>query len=221
MAAAHGIRRRRCPPPASAIRGVGNDNGTSLIELVVGMMLMSIFLAMFTGAVVAMNRAENKTEAASLSTSQLNQAFLTLDKTVRYASAISQPGTGPSGDWYVELRTTNLGMQTCTQLRIDSQQLQRRTWVVPVPSGAVAPTWTPLTSNVTNGGAAAGPAQPFLLLTPTAANDTNVQQLMFNFSTMSGGGATETTSKSSFTFTAANSTIPVPTAPICQEQGRP
>ena len=199
---------------------VGNDDGTSLIELVVGMMLMTIFLAMFTGAVVAMNRAENKTEAVSLTTSQLNQAFLTLDKTVRYAAAISPPGTGPTGDWYVELRTTNLGSEVCTQLRIDSQQLQRRTWTVPLPSGSAPTAWAPLTSNVTNGAAASGPTQPFLLKA-VAANDVNVQQLTFNLVSLSGGGSTLTTSNSSFTLTAADSTIPVPPGPICQDQSRP
>ena len=78
------------------------DQGTSLIELIVGMLIMTMFMAMFTSAVILMNRAENKADAVTQTSTQLNQAFLTLDKTVRYAAAISDPGVGtPSGDWYV------------------------------------------------------------------------------------------------------------------------
>ena len=111
------------------------DRGTSLIELIVGMLIMTMFMAMFTSAVILMNRAENKADAVTQTSTQLNQAFLTLDKTVRYAAAISDPGTGtPSGDWYVELRTTNTGSEVCTQYRVDvaTQQLQQRTWNVSV-----------------------------------------------------------------------------------------
>jgi type II secretory pathway pseudopilin PulG len=203
------------------------DDGTSLIELTVGLMVMSLFLAMFTGAVVAMNRAENKTESVSLTTSQLNQAYLTLDKTVRYAAAISPPGTGTSGDWYVELRTTNTGSEVCTQLRVNPDpnipatwQLQRRTWSVPLPAGSAPTDWAPVTSYLANGGAGSGASPPFVLKA-AVAYDTNAQQLTFNLATVSGAGPTQTTSLSVYTFTAANSTIPPPTGPICQDQGRP
>ena len=195
------------------------DDGTTLIELVVGMVIMSIFLGLFTTAIVSMNSAENHTEAVSLSTSQINQAFLTLDKTVRYATAITTPGTGTLGDWYVELRTTNTGSEVCTQLRIDTQQLQRRTWTVTNQVGSAPTAWLPLTSYVANGGAAAGAGQPFVLVPPI--NDTAFQQLKFNLSTLAGGGSAQTTSLSSFTFTAVNSTVPAPTGAICQQQGRP
>jgi type II secretory pathway pseudopilin PulG len=203
------------------------EDGTSLIELVVGMVIMSIFLAMFTGAVVAMNRAENKTESVSLTTSQLNQAYLTLDKTVRYAAAISPPGTGTSGDWYVELRTTNTGSEVCTQLRVNPDpnlpgtwQLQRRTWTVPLPTGSSPTDWAPVTSYLASGGTGSGASAPFALKA-VVAYDTNAQQLTFNLSTVSGSGQTQTTSLSSYTFTATNSTIPPPSGPICQDQGRP
>jgi type II secretory pathway pseudopilin PulG len=203
-----------------------DDDGTSLIELVVGMMVMSIFLAIFTGAIVAMNRAENKTESVSLTTSQLNQAYLTLDETVRYAAAISPPGTATSGDWYVELRTTNTGSEVCTQLRTHPDpnnpatwQLQRRTWAVPLPSGSAPTGWAPVTSYLANGGTGSAALAPFVL-NAVVAYDTNAQQLTFNLATASGAGSTQTTSVSTYTFTAANSTIPAPAA-ICQDQGRP
>jgi hypothetical protein len=200
---------------------MSRDDGTTLIELMVGMMLMTVFMAMFTGAVVMMNNAMNKSQEVNLTASQLNVAFQNVDSIVRYAAAISTPGVGTSGDWYVELRTTYTGTQVCTQLRvgITSQQLQRRTWSV----NAVAskPTnWTPISSGISNGGAAGGPAtQPFYLKAPLPTAQS--QQLTVNLIAQSGSGRSFTNSTASFTLTAVNSTVPPPTSPICQEQGRP
>lgn len=201
------------------------DEGTSLVELMVGMALLSIFMAMFTGAVVAMNNSENKAQAVNITSSQLNQAYLNLDKTVRYATAISTPGVSPaagsSGDWYVEMQTLNTGTEVCTQVRVDivAQQLQQRSWNV---TGTVAGTpsaWSPTASGISNGNAVAGPTtQPFYLTTPAKAI---YQQLTINLAAPSGNGVTYTNSVSTFTFTALNSTKTPPGTPFCQQQGRP
>lgn len=189
----------------------------------VAMLLMSIFLAMFTGAIVMMNTAMNKSQAVNLSASQLNNAFLTLDNTVRYAAFISTPKVGsPSGDWYVELRVTTTGAEVCNQLRVDiaSKQLQRRTWTV-VNAVASAPSaWLPIASGMSNGGAAVGPkTQPFYLVPP--AGNALFQQLTVNLVSPAGSGSALTESMSSFTFTALNSPVGAAGAQICQQQGQP
>jgi hypothetical protein len=204
-----------------------SDAGTTLIELMVGIVLLTIFMALFTGAIVMMNSAMNKTQAVNLTSSQLTVAFQNLDPTVRYASAISTPGkaergTGSSGDWYVELRTTNTGTQVCTQLRVDiaSQQLQRRTWDVVGAIASKPVAWVPISSGISNGRAAGGAlSQPFYLVPPLG--NSLFQQLTTNLTATSGTGSSQTTSTSSFTVPATNSSQPQPTAPICQEQGRP
>ena len=202
-------------------RRLAQDEGTTLVELMVGMMLMVTFMGMFTTAIVLMSNSMNKAQAINLSSSQLNIAFSNLDKTVRYAAAITSPGIGtPSGDWYVEIRTTNTGSEVCTQLRVDiaSQQLQDRTWTV-VNTVASAPSaWIPIASGMSNGAAAAGsPLQPFVLIPPS----TNVvfQQLTVNLVSPAGNGAGQTTSMSTFSFTALNSTA-TSAASACQQQGR-
>jgi Tfp pilus assembly protein PilW len=204
-------------------RRLQGDDGTSLIELTVGMLLMSIFLAMFTGAIVMMNSAMNKSQAVNLSASQLNVAFASLDNMVRYAAFISTPKVGsPSGDWYVEFRVTTTGAEVCNQLRVDiaSKQLQRRTWTV---AGGVASTpsaWVPIASGISNGGAAAGAkTQPFYLVTPVG--NAVSQQLTFNLVSPAGAGSALTNSVSSFTFTALNSPVGVVGTQICQQQGQP
>lgn len=198
---------------------MSRDEGTSLVELMVGMTLMVVFMGMFTGAVVMMNQAMNKSQAVNLSATQLNVAFLSLDKTVRYAAAIGKPGQGTSGsgDWYVELRVTNTGAEVCNQLRVDivSQQLQSRTWTVVNALASTPSVWVPISSGVSNGAAVSGAAtQPFYLV-PVLANAV-FQQLTVNLISPAGSGSSVTNSVSSFTFTALNSTVPAPTAPICQ-----
>lgn len=210
-------------PRMKALRERANDDqGTSLIELVVGMMLMAVFLGMFTGAIVMMNSAMNKSQAVNLTASQLNNAFGNLDNTVRYAAFISTPGVGTSGDWYVELRVTNTGSEVCNQYRVDiaSQQVQLRTWTVANAVASTPTAWLPISSNISNGGAAAGAlTQPFYLVPPSP--NSIYQQLTVNLVSPAGNGTAQTNSSSAFTFTALNSTLPAPTTPICQQQGRP
>jgi len=203
-------------------RRFSRDDGTTMIELVVGMVLMSIFLAMFTGAIVMMNSAMNKSQAVNVTASELNGAFRSLDTLVRGAAAVSIPGVANSGDWYVELSTTSSGLQTCTQLRvhIPAEQLQQRTWEV---RGAVATKlspWAPISSGISNGRAVSGPtSQPFYLI-PVRAN-TVFQQLSFNLASQSGSGTAQSISTSSFSVAALNSSAALNNSGTCQEQGRP
>jgi type II secretory pathway pseudopilin PulG len=202
---------------------LSDDDGTSLIEVIVGMALMAIFMSIFVGVIVAMTNAQSKTQSITQTSANVGQAFLTLDKTVRYSAAISAPGTGsPSGDWYVEYRTTNSGVEVCTQLRVDvaTKQLQRRTWTVANSAATGLTGWTPVASEITNGGAAAGSTdQPFVRPTPAATAD--FQQLKITLASGAGPANGTTTTGTSFTITAVNSSLPVPTTAICQEAGRP
>lgn len=216
MVITHDARRRRLMRGSTV--DVRADGGTSLIELVVGMTVLSIFLSMFTGAVIMMNQATNKAQSVSTSSLQLNQAFLSLDKTVRYAAAISSPGrcTGSTctpADWYVEFLMTNVSPQRCTQLRVDSNQLQARSWD-PASPPPVSAQFIALASGVTNG--TSTDPDPFVP-TATAVN----QQLTITLAARSGSASTQaTTSQSAFTFSALNSSIPPVTSPNCLLAGR-
>jgi hypothetical protein len=199
------------------------DAGTSLMELIIGMALMAIFMSIFTGAIVMMTQTGNKVEAVSLSAAQNSQAFLKLDKTVRYATSITAPGiSAVSGNWYVEMDTTNTGIERCTQFRIDKTalQLQQRTWTISNSVASAASGWTTMASYITNGGAASGSATaPFVI--PAAANgaSTNFQRLRITLVATSGNAQTSTM-QSQMTFTALNSTTTTP-GTSCQQWGRP
>jgi hypothetical protein len=195
------------------------DEGTSLMELIIGMAIMAIFMSMFTGAIVLMTSTANKVEAVTSSAGQVNQAFLRMDKLVRYASMISAPArstvAGGTGDWYVELSIPNsAGAAICTQLRDDltTQQLQQRTWNVTSDQVAsAASAWQPIASSITNTAADV----PFVAGTNTKSL---FKQLQINL-TSTIIHPTKSTSSASATFTALNSTL-IPTTP-CQDWGRP
>jgi type II secretory pathway pseudopilin PulG len=208
------LRRRH-----RSVRSSG-DRGTTMIELVMAMVIMSVCGAVFIGSMVALNRTTGKAQAATNAATQTNQAFLSLDKTVRYASVITIPGKGTSGDWYVELRDTTSGAETCVQLRLDTstKQLRKRSWATANPSGVSA--WLPIASGFTNGGAASGSAdQPFVLKTPGPTS--NHQQLTVNLVATAGNPPSVTTSRSSFTLTAINSEVPPPSGSVCRQVARP
>jgi len=207
--------RRRLP-------AADRERGTSLMEMVVGMGLLGVFLAVFTGSMVSVYQASNHTQSVTVSSGQLNAAFLRLDKMIRYASAISTPTSTPNGagNYYVEIQTTNSGSTVCTQLRLNTGTavLAQRSWQVPTSGTA---------TNITSFGALASgiqaDGQPFVL-TPYGSVD--FEQLNFNLKSTMGSTASST---SDVTFTALNSNASSqkartdPTAPdsVCQEVGRP
>ncbi len=195
-------------------RRPAGDEGSTLLEVVIGMSIMSIFLGMFTGAIVVLTNTQSRAEALTTSSGQVNTAFQRLDSSIRYAAAISAPGsTGPSGGWYVEFRTTATGTAVCTQLRVDTalQQLQSRTWRPDPP--ATAPTrWVPLASSITNGNATTTGSTdvpvPFVLVPDPEG--VGFEQLTVRLVATTGNPAV--TSRSAMTFTALNSSAAAKTA---------
>jgi type II secretory pathway pseudopilin PulG len=203
----------------------GGERGTSLIELIVGMMIMSVCGAIFLGSAVTLSRVTAKTQSVTSSASQTNLAYLSLDKTVRYASAIATPGKSSTGRWYVEFRSTTIdGTEECTQLRLDNatKQLEQRTWdadTTPVTPAV----FRQISTGFTNGTVAVGAAtQPFVLKPDPAVPEptANHQRLIVTLVSAAGTSGTSSASESTFTLTALNS-MPAPSGSICQQGGRP
>jgi prepilin-type N-terminal cleavage/methylation domain-containing protein len=155
------------------------DAGYSMIEMVVGMVIMAIAMAMFGSAIFLIFRASEETEARGWSATQLNIVFQHLDNEVRYAANISTPDqvvdpvTGHT-DWYFVLEDTTAAANvtapavqtsaTCYAYRIDQDNLEQTTWTVKSGVTGTVPAWTTLTSLITNGSAPAGSTQPFSLI---------------------------------------------------------
>jgi hypothetical protein len=195
----------------AANRRVSGDEGTTLMELVVGMGVMLIFMTIFTSSVISMFSSTNKVQALEISSAQLATAFDRLDGQVRYATVIDAPIAPTSATPSVAFQTDGPTATTCTQLRIQpvgtSVQLVERTWTVTVNSDGSSSasnlsSWSQLAVGITlfdqNGTA----VTPFAVSTPDGGT---VQQLHLRLIAIEGVGQSGTRSFSDITFSALNS----------------
>jgi type II secretory pathway pseudopilin PulG len=179
----------------------------TLVEVVVSLVIMSIFMVIFTTGVVQMYRSADNTEAAAVSQTQLSVTFTRLDREIRYASGLSRPGL-VGADWYVELQATGTGATTCTELRLVAATgvLQQRSWVSGAAPGSGGG-WAALASRV-------GGTAPFTVTPPDG--DFGLQRLRLQLSSPSmvaGGPAKQT----DITFAALNTSVTTTSDSICSE----
>jgi Tfp pilus assembly protein FimT len=199
---------------------VRSDAGVTLMELMVGLTIMTIFMGMFTGAAVMMYSSTSKAETIGETASQLSIAFSRLDTSVRYASAINTPaGPDGAGNWYVEWNgLSRTGASQCTQLQFDvtDRQLKQRVWG---STTTTEPSFVPLASEVQLAGdVGSNPDHhPFRLITGAGLPH---QQLAIYLVAQAMSRAGPTTSVSDVTFTAFNSPATAG-ADVCMDWGRP
>jgi prepilin-type N-terminal cleavage/methylation domain-containing protein len=103
-----------------------DDDGFSLIELMVTMTIMSIVLVVVIGAITQIYSAVTSTEATSVGRDQLGNAFRRLDKELRYASWVAAPGKVGTR-WYVEYALPT----GCRQLKYDGGVITLANWTLP------------------------------------------------------------------------------------------
>jgi prepilin-type N-terminal cleavage/methylation domain-containing protein len=179
-------------------------SGFTIIELMVAMMIFSIFLAIITTSVIALTRASSRIQVAAVSTNQELAVFQRLDHAIRYADGINLQGTGSSGASYIEFRTpsdsTSSGLTMCTQWKYDPTKatVASRSWQDGNFS-TVSP-WSVLLTNVANDG---GPNYPFAFIAP----DNNGRSLEEMTLTLDAGNSVVKGAAVSTTFVARNSAV--------------
>lgn len=198
-----GIRER--------LRDRRGEDGFTLVELLVSIFLFAIVLALVASATLVMEHGLRKSQGQSDNLDASRKVLLLLDRQVRYANAITQPGVGatPTAS-YIEWQSGDTNQpQTCTQWRYDSAgaTLAYRTWQVPTVTGAsVTPTgWVPEAFGVSKVGSTsvfATTALPVGTATPpgTTANHASVSVVF----AVKHGAQPSTTSASQVTLTAVN-----------------
>ncbi|MBM2618924.1 prepilin-type N-terminal cleavage/methylation domain-containing protein [Actinoplanes sp. LDG1-06] len=189
------------------------DAGVTLVEVMVAMGVTSVVMAMVTTAVVQMYRFTNRNEVLSNEMVQLQTTFQQLDRSVRYAYAISQPSTAAttSGGWYVEWTSITGTTQFCNQLRLNTtsgvMQQRRR------PDGGSLSAWVTVASSL-------GATQPFTLQ-PASTSGYPHQRLIVDVTVGAPSTSSQAPRRSTFSFTALNSTLTTVSTGVCSDMGRP
>jgi prepilin-type N-terminal cleavage/methylation domain-containing protein len=192
-----GIARRRARP-------FGDDDGMSLIEVLASMSVMTVLLAVVTGALIHGYRLTTRAESNSVAQSQVTVALQRMDRQVRYAAGIAAPYQ-VAGVPYVRYEVVEPGARRCYETRVQNGNLQQRSR----PLGAASySAWTTLAGGVRLTDPDTGAAVvPFTLLDATDANDH--QRLRVQVFAQSRGGSAATRD-GDVTFTALNTTRVAP-----------
>jgi type II secretory pathway component PulJ len=190
----------------------GDDRGVTLAELAVTTGIMSVVMAIFTTAVVQLFRSSNKNELVAMTQAQLNNAFLRLDRELRYAAGFGPVHTDASGNVLVEYVNTGTasGTPECAQLELylATKTLRRQVW--PQQTGQKPLNkWAVLASNVTVA------KSSFTVVTPT--ENTAFQRLRVVLVVASNPGSGQTEATTDLTFTALNSKASTDASTICPE----
>jgi type II secretory pathway pseudopilin PulG len=109
-----------------------DDAGTSVIEIVVAMSVLTAVMAAFMSVILMMSRATATAGSVGNSTTQLRSVLDAVGRQVAGASSVNSPAVVGT-DVYLELRTDAVAAgsaATCVQwrFRTSTQELQRRSW---------------------------------------------------------------------------------------------
>jgi hypothetical protein len=188
------------------------DAGATLLELLVTLGLMSVVMAMITAGMVQMYSTVNRNEELSIVQAQLHVVFQRLDREIRYASGIRQPGQGQAGggSWYVEYSVLTAGVEDCVQLRLPTAggRFEHRNQR---GAGAVSG-WRQLAANVAAGAR--------FSLEPATTDRYAHQQLTISLTSQPRAGVSAGNRPVEYTFTAMNSSIETPSG-VCPDLDRP
>ena len=211
-------------------RRPSEDDGFSLMETIVAMMIFSVFMSTAMAAILSIMNSTQKSKSLTDGAAQLENAFQRLDHQVRYADAINVAGyVASTNSWYVEWHTqaTSTTPQTCDQLKYDAtaHKVVERTWT-PGTASVTPTSWLLVANNISNVPTGTTPPTqaPFTKIDSKKGTGTTVllahQQLVLDLFTSPGSTITADTTQSETTtsFTALNSTTQ--SGVVCQEVAR-
>lgn len=99
------------------------DGGYSLAEVVVAMAIMSFVALMIVGATTEIYSGTKRIDNTAEARDQLDNSFRRLDRELRYANWVAQPGQ-VDGSWYMEFATPD----GCRQLKLGNGVLSLASW---------------------------------------------------------------------------------------------
>jgi type II secretory pathway component PulJ len=189
----------------------GDDRGVTLAELAVTTGIMSMVMAIFTTGVVQLFKAGDKNELVAATQAQLNNAFLRLDRELRYAAGFGPVHTDVAGNVFVEYVNTGTpdGTPQCAQMELYAagKTLRRQVW--PQQTGVKPQNkWATLASQVNVA------KSSFALV---RSNRSTFQRLHVVLVVLTNPGNGQTEATTDLTFTALNSKSDTDPTTICPE----
>ncbi len=205
------------------------DQGLSLVEVLISMALFSVVVAVAGAGVVLMVNDLRRTTNQADASDSVRKVFTLLDQQLRAAQAVNMPGR-VGGASYLEFQVRELGgVLTCHQWRLvtATSTIQQRSWRSPITSG---PAWQSVATGIS------GPADgssPFVFLPATV---TQVRQgvtlrLTATKGRSTNGGRQQVTQDAGLTLIARNTSMSTATnsdslvpgvsdSPVCLGAGR-
>jgi prepilin-type N-terminal cleavage/methylation domain-containing protein len=196
------------------------DDGFTLIELMVSITLLAILMSLVTAAMLSMFTTVRKQQSSADAIDADRTVLQRLDRQVRFANAITSPGAGTTaGTTYVEWQTGNASQpKTCTQWRYASGKFQARTWI----QGSSATTTTAWSTQIV--GVSAIPGKKIFDIADTSETGPGYtpqrQQLSVKFQTTSGTQQSSTRA-TQLTIVAENSPSAAVVVGACADGSRP
>jgi hypothetical protein len=192
-------------------RRLGGDGGVTLAELAVTTGIMSMVMAIFTTGVVQLFKAGNKNELVAVTQAQLNNAFLRLDRELRYAAGFGPVHTDLAGNMFVEYVNTGTasGTPECAQLELYAATgvLRRQVWPQQTGQKPVNK-WATLASQVVVAKSR---------FEPVRSSRSTFQRLRVVLVVLTNPGNGQTEANTDLTFTALNSKSDTDPVSVCPE----
>ncbi|MEX2458026.1 MAG: prepilin-type N-terminal cleavage/methylation domain-containing protein [Actinomycetota bacterium] len=155
------------------LRGIHDERGMTLVEMMVTTSLIGIVSIMFLSVMASVQAGIGRQMDRSHDNDQARLAVQQLDKEIRSGNVLYDPndpaflpaGTDPGMGLTIYTQTfaniRNPGNR-CVQWRILDEELQRRDWSTGDPNGSVSP-WRVIAENVVNVTLEGGPVTAFQL----------------------------------------------------------
>ncbi|MEO6944809.1 MAG: type II secretion system protein [Lacisediminihabitans sp.] len=189
------------------------ESGVTMVELMITILVFSIFLAVVLSSLVGITKASTQAQTIARSSTGVLIVFQNFDRAIRYADVINAPAAAAGGR-YVEFRVPAkdvASVATCTQWRYvpSTKVIQSRQW----PDGATgsATAWATKLTFVFDDGA----NYPFALI-PAGGTGSTMQQLKL---TIDAGNASQKGALVTTNFVARNSSAASNTAGVICSAG--
>ncbi|MGH9150743.1 MAG: PulJ/GspJ family protein [Acidimicrobiales bacterium] len=154
-------------------RSRDDERGSTLMELVVYMGVLSVVLAVFAASLLSAHTVVAKAEGRNSGNDQARQAIQQLDREIRSGATVHAPTAGGMElRVYTEANAPSRGGSRCVQWRVEGGRLQARSWAPDWAVSGDVEGWRTVADDVVN--ATLSPPVPAFSRPSTATVDIRI-----------------------------------------------